>query len=99
MKKKKTNKTQNDDMLPEYNLEGKKGVREKYAKAMREGYSVVKLLNPVDLINDGRKLRDAQLMLVIMGDEHFRKIAFENGVNWDNLTDEEQIRFVSENLG
>ena len=27
-------------MLPEYNLEGKKGVRGKYAKAMREGYSV-----------------------------------------------------------
>ena len=27
-------------MLPEYNLEGKKGVRGKYAKAMRKGYSV-----------------------------------------------------------
>ena len=38
--KKKTNKTQNDDMLPEYNLEGKKGVRGKYAKAMQKGYSV-----------------------------------------------------------
>jgi hypothetical protein len=38
--KKKTNKTQTDDMLPEYNLEGKKGVRGKYAKAMQKGYSV-----------------------------------------------------------
>ena len=27
-------------MLPEYNLEGKKGVRGKYAKAMQKGYSV-----------------------------------------------------------
>ena len=27
-------------MLPEYNFEGKKGVRGKYAKAMQEGYSV-----------------------------------------------------------
>src|SRR5512144_2957742 len=36
----KTNKTQDDDMLPEYNLEGKKGVRGKYAKAMQKGYSV-----------------------------------------------------------
>jgi hypothetical protein len=38
--KKKTNKTQNDDMLPEYNLEGKKGVRGKYAKTLQKGYSV-----------------------------------------------------------
>ena len=38
--KKKTNKTQTDDILPEYNLEGKKGVRGKYAKAMEKGYSV-----------------------------------------------------------
>ena len=39
--KKKTNKTQPDDeMLPEYNLEGKKGVRGKYAKAIQNGYSV-----------------------------------------------------------
>jgi len=34
------NKTQNDDMLPEYNFEGKKGVRGKYAKAMQQGYTV-----------------------------------------------------------
>ena len=38
--KKKTNKIQNDDTLPEYNLEGKKGVRGKYAKAIQKGYSV-----------------------------------------------------------
>jgi hypothetical protein len=38
--KKKTNKSQIDDMLPEYDLEGKKGVRGKYAKAMQKGYSV-----------------------------------------------------------
>jgi hypothetical protein len=39
--KKKTNKAQPDDeMLPEYNLEGKKGVRGKYAKALQKGYSV-----------------------------------------------------------
>jgi hypothetical protein len=38
--KKKTNKTQSDDMLPEYNFDGKKGVRGKYAKAMQKGYSV-----------------------------------------------------------
>jgi hypothetical protein len=37
---KKTNKSQSDDMLPEYNLEGKKGVRGKYTKAMQKGYSV-----------------------------------------------------------
>jgi hypothetical protein len=33
-------KSQPDDMLPEYNLEGKKGVRGKYAKVMQKGYSV-----------------------------------------------------------
>jgi hypothetical protein len=38
--KKKTNRSQSDDMLPEYNLEGKKGVRGKYAKAAQKGYSV-----------------------------------------------------------
>ena len=37
---KKKNKSQSDDMLPEYNFEGKKGVRGKYAKAMQNGYSV-----------------------------------------------------------
>jgi hypothetical protein len=37
---KKTNKSQPDDILPEYNLEGKKGVRGKYARAMKQGYSV-----------------------------------------------------------
>src|SRR5512134_402884 len=40
MKKKKMNKSQTDDMLPEYNLEGKKGVRGKYAKSLQKGYSV-----------------------------------------------------------
>ena len=38
--KKKTNKSQPNDMLPEYDLEGKKGVRGKYAKALQTGYSV-----------------------------------------------------------
>jgi cellobiose-specific phosphotransferase system component IIB len=38
--KKKTNKTQTDDMLPEYDLKGKKGARGKYAKALQKGYSV-----------------------------------------------------------
>jgi hypothetical protein len=38
--KKKTNKSQLDDMLPEYDLEGKKGVRGKYAKSLQKGYSV-----------------------------------------------------------
>jgi hypothetical protein len=37
---KKTNKSQPDDALPECNLEGKKGMRGKYAKAMQKGYSV-----------------------------------------------------------
>ena len=38
--KKVTNTSQNDDMLPEYDFTGKKGVRGKYAKAMQKGYSV-----------------------------------------------------------
>ena len=38
--KKKTNKSQPDDWLLEYDLEGRKGVRGKYAKAMQKGYSV-----------------------------------------------------------
>lgn len=39
--KKKTNKAQpDDDMLPEYNFEGKKAIRGKYAGAMQNGYSV-----------------------------------------------------------
>lgn len=38
---KKANKnSQTEDMLPEYNLEGKKGVRGKYVKALQAGYSV-----------------------------------------------------------
>ena len=38
---KKANNNQKDvDMLPEYNFKGKKGIRGKYAKAMKKGYSV-----------------------------------------------------------
>lgn len=38
---KKVNKNPKDaDLLPEYNFKGKKGVRGKYAKAMKKGYSV-----------------------------------------------------------
>jgi hypothetical protein len=37
---KKTNKSQPNDILPEYKLEDKKGVRGKYARAMQQGYSV-----------------------------------------------------------
>jgi hypothetical protein len=41
--KKKKNKSEPDDMLPEYDLKGKKGVRGKYGKsrkALQKGYSV-----------------------------------------------------------
>jgi len=38
--KKKMNENQNEDMLSEYDFNGKKGVRGKYAKAMQKGYSV-----------------------------------------------------------
>ena len=34
------NKTQEDNMVSEYNLEGKKGVRGKYVKDMQNGYAV-----------------------------------------------------------
>jgi hypothetical protein len=37
---KRTDKSQAYDMLPEYNLEGKKGIRGKYAKGVQKGYSV-----------------------------------------------------------
>ncbi len=38
---KKTNKQfKDDDMLPEYDFNGKKGVRGKYAKALKQGYSI-----------------------------------------------------------
>ena len=42
--KKANNNPKNEDMLPEYNFKGKKGVRGKYAKAMQQGYSV-RILN------------------------------------------------------
>ena len=37
---KRKNNSAADHILPEYNLEGKKGVRGKYAKALEKGYSV-----------------------------------------------------------
>ena len=55
--KKKMNKSQPDDMLPAYNLEGKKGVRGKYAKAMQEGYSV-RVFNEDGIVT----IRDAVLI-------------------------------------
>jgi len=38
--KKKNNHLKDDDMLPEYDFKGKKGVRGKYAKALEHGYSI-----------------------------------------------------------
>ena len=38
--KKKTIKPQDDDMLSEYDLTGKKGVRGKYAKSLKKGNSI-----------------------------------------------------------
>ncbi|MCC7117475.1 MAG: hypothetical protein IT310_03030, partial [Anaerolineales bacterium] len=37
---KKANNSHKDDMLPEYNFKGKKGVRGKYTEAMKHGYSI-----------------------------------------------------------
>ena len=42
--KKANNNPKNEDMLPEYNFKGKKGVQGKYAKAMEHGHSV-RILN------------------------------------------------------
>ena len=38
--KKANNIHKNDDMLPEYDFKGKNGVRGKYAKALKQGYSI-----------------------------------------------------------
>jgi hypothetical protein len=38
--KKANNIQKNDDMLPEYDFKGKKGIRGKYAKALEQGYSI-----------------------------------------------------------
>ena len=38
--KKKNKPSKNDDVLPEYDLKGKKGVRGKYAKVLKQGYSI-----------------------------------------------------------
>ena len=43
MKKANNNHTK-EDMLPEYDLKGKKGTRGKYAKALQKGYSI-RILN------------------------------------------------------
>ena len=40
MKKANNIHKKNDDMLPEYDFKGKKGVRGKYAKSLKQGYSI-----------------------------------------------------------
>jgi len=37
---KKANNYHKNDMLPEYDFKGKKGVRGKYAKSLKQGYSI-----------------------------------------------------------
>src|SRR6266478_5619733 len=37
---KKANNSQKDDMLPEYDFKDKKGVRGKYTKSLKQGYSI-----------------------------------------------------------
>jgi hypothetical protein len=38
--KKTNNHLKDDNMLPEYDFKGKKGVRGKYAKSLKQGYSI-----------------------------------------------------------
>lgn len=38
--RKKTNKTQTEDILPEYDFKGKKAVRGKYYRSLEKGYTV-----------------------------------------------------------
>ena len=38
--KKKNNQVRDNDMLPEYDLKDKKGMRGKYVKALKQGYSI-----------------------------------------------------------
>jgi hypothetical protein len=38
--KKANNSHKDDDMLPEYDFKGKKGVRGKYARSLKQGYSI-----------------------------------------------------------
>ncbi|MEO7838049.1 MAG: hypothetical protein ABIU06_01730 [Anaerolineales bacterium] len=38
--KKKNNHIKDDDMLPKYDFKGRKGVRGKYATALKQGYSI-----------------------------------------------------------
>ena len=40
MKKARSKRAESDEMLPEYNLEGKKGIRGKYYRAYRKGHQV-----------------------------------------------------------
>ncbi len=40
MKKVKTSRRAKDDLLPEYDLRGKKGIRGKYYRAYRQGHTV-----------------------------------------------------------
>lgn len=56
------------------------------------------LPNTLELLHEGRELRDAQLMLAVQGRKYFREIALKKGINWDVLTDEEQVQFVREYL-
>lgn len=44
-------KKSNDEMLPEYDFSGKKGIRGKYSKAYRSGHSV-RVYNGGKLISD-----------------------------------------------
>lgn len=59
-------KKKDEEMLPEYDFSGRKSVRGKYAKAMREGYSV--------RIYKGKKLVSDQFFAAIDHDvqEHFQ---------------------------
>jgi hypothetical protein len=52
------------------------------------------LPSTLELLHEGRELRDAQLMLAVKGEKYFRDIALEKGVNWDTLTRDEQLQFV-----
>lgn len=52
----------------------------------------------LDLLHESREERDAQLMLAVKGEQYFREVALNKGVDWDALTDKEKTEFVNEHV-
>jgi hypothetical protein len=103
---KTTKKKKIDEMRAEYDFS--KGERGKFYRPLDKGYTVrvhqsdgttvsKSIPDPVEMIRQGREIRDVQLFMAI-GEDRLRELVSNYGLNWDEMSEAKRVQFVDKLL-